>query len=302
MTVDPCFAELLADPRNHVRPLPQSVPLDYARAAADARLAAAPKEPVHSVSDIAVPAAQGAIACRLYRPEGTDGQPVVVFFHGGGWVWGSLDSHDSVCRSLAVSSGCAVLSVAYRLSPEAPYPAALEDCLAVLDWVAAHAGDLDLGPGISLAGDSSGAHLALATALQSAVPVRHLALFYPPLDPACASASQQAFAQDHLLTREGMLWFWDCYRAGKNLPALLEADLSALPPTSIGLAECDILHDEGEDLFNRLRDSGVQAKRRTYPGMIHAFISLPHITPVARTALHAMGRDIRDALFEEPPR
>ncbi len=296
MTVDPCFAELLSDPRNHVRPLPRAV-LDQARAATDDRLALAPKRQVHELRDLRIPAGDRDIACRLYVPRAGGDLPVVVFFHGGGWVWGSLDSHDSICRSLALDSGCAVLSVAYRLSPETPYPAAPDDCSCALDWVHRHGAEEGLDPArIAVCGDSSGAHLALMTALATDLPLRHLGLFYPPLDPACASASQHAYADNHLLTRDGMLWFWTCYLGDAAAPSLTDKELSRLPPTSIGLAECDILHDEGADLHDRLGAAGVPTRLRVYKGMIHAFISLPHITPIAGTALKDMARDISAAM------
>jgi acetyl esterase len=297
MTADPCFSELLCDPRNHVRPLPPEVPLETARAAADKRLALAPKQPVDAVRDLQIPLDGRNLACRLYLPRSAANLPVVIFFHGGGWVWGSLDSHDSVCRSLVQGSGCAVLSVAYRLSPEAAFPAALNDCLGALDWVRQQGATLGLDPlRIALCGDSSGANLALATALRTDTPLRHLGLFYPPLDPSCQSQSQHKYADNHLLTREGMLWFWQCYQGTNPASPLADADLSRLPPTSIGLAQCDILHDEGADLHLRLNAVGISSQLRVYPGMIHAFISLPHITPVALTALGDMARDIADAL------
>lgn len=299
MRPDPCFTELLSDPRNHVRPLPPSVTLDQARRAADQRLALAPKREVQNVREVEIRAGDHSIPARLYLSKSALNLPVTLFFHGGGWVWGSLDSHDSICRSLALDSGCAVLSVGYRLAPEAPYPAALEDAVTALEWVRAQGRKQGLDTDrIALCGDSSGGHIALAVALRCDTPLRHLGLFYPPIDPTCTSNSQQTFAENHLLTREGMLWFWNLYQQNGPASLLLEEDFSHLPPTSIGLAQCDILHDEGVFLNQRLQAAGVPTSLRIYEGMIHAFISLPHLTSTARMALADMARDIRIAMQE----
>ena len=296
-----CFEALLADPRSHVRPLPASVPLSVARDAADARLALAPRREVARVQQVSIAAEGRQIPARLYHPTGNATLPVIVFLHGGGWVWGSLDSHDSVARSLALESGCAVLSVGYRLAPEAPYPAALDDVAATLDWIPGAAREFGLDDTrVALCGDSSGANLAIVTALNSPTKLRHLGLVYPPLDPTCSTPSQDLYAKDHLLTQEGMLWFWDLYQQGATAPRVLEADLSGLPPVSIALAECDVLHDEGAALHARLQEAGVPSRLRVYEGMIHAFISLPHITPVANVAISEMARDIAASLQQEP--
>ncbi len=275
------------------------MPLSKVRAAAAGRLTLAPQRPVHAVRAVRIEAAGRTITCRLYHPTQTDNLPVVLFFHGGGWVWGNLDSHDSVCRSLAIDSGCAVLAVDYRLAPEHPFPAALDDARDALAWLRENGATLGLDPTcIALCGDSSGANIALHTAARTSGPLQHLGLFYPPLDPSCASASQQTYADNHLLTREAMLWFWKNYLDGQTFDL---GTLSGLPPTSIGLAQYDILHDEGRALAEQLTTSGTCVTQRTYPGMIHAFISLPHVTPMALTALADMGADIRAAM-ERPPR
>ncbi len=291
MPVDPCFAELLGDPRNHVRPPPPEVPLSKVRAAADGRLTLAPNRAVHAVRAIDVELPDRTVPCRLYHPTDTPDLPLILFFHGGGWVWGNLDSHESVCRSLALEAECALLAVDYRLAPEHPYPAALNDAVDVLEWVRANGSTLGLDPArIALCGDSSGANIALETALRTSGPLTHLGLFYPPTDPACGSASQHLYANDHLLTREAMQWFWQMY--GRQAIT----DVSALPSTSIGLAECDILHDEGVALADRMAANDIAVTCRTYPGMIHAFISLPHVTPTALVALANMGSDVKAAM------
>jgi len=300
---DPVFDDLLADPRNEVRPPPTSIPLSTLRQAADERLALAPRRDVHSSDDITLQNDGWSVAARLYRPSSAADLPVILFLHGGGWVWGSLESHDSLCRSLLLDSGCAVLAVEYRLSPEAPFPAALQDASGALDWIAKEGAAHGLDPNrVALCGDSSGGNLALATALSATAPLRALGLFYPPLDPTCASASQTSYATDHLLSREGMRWFWqqylgDSYDKPPPSAALMQRDLSGLPPVSIGLAECDILHDEGVVLAERLEAAGNPVSLRVYPGQIHAFVSLPHVTPAAEVAIREMAEDMRTHLF-----
>ena len=157
---------------------------------------------------------------------------------------------------------------------------------------------------LALCGDSSGGNLALGAArlaLAEAIPLRHLALLYPALDPACGSASHRAFAQGHMLTDEAMRWFWSCFLGpgeppAGDLHAPLGADLTGLPPTTLVLAGHDVLRDEGAALARMLRQAGVPVRERLYPSMIHGFASLGHVTPMAGEALDAVGRDIREAL------
>ena len=300
---DPVFDDLLSDPRNEVRPPPTSIPLSTLRQAADERLALAPRRDIHTSDDITLQNDGWTVPARLYRPSSADDLPVILFLHGGGWVWGSLESHDSLCRSLSLDSGCAVLAVEYRLSPEAPFLAALQDASGALDWIARECAAHGLDPNrLALCGDSSGGNLALATALGATAPLRALGLFYPPLDPTCASASQNKYATGHLLSREGMRWFWqqylgDLYYKPPASAAPMESDLSGLPPVSIGLAECDILHDEGLALAEQLNAAGNPVRLRVYPGQIHAFVSLPHVTPAAEAAIRDMAEDLRTHLF-----
>ena len=303
---DAVFQELLADPRNEVRPPPDHIPLAVLRQAADARLALAPRRDIRSSADLGLDLDSGDVPARLYRPHPDRNLPIILFLHGGGWVWGSLDSHDSMCRSLALDSGCAVLSLGYRLSPEAPFPAALDDVAGALRWITEYGADHGLDAGrMALCGDSSGGNLALIAALETTVTLSALGLFYPPLDPECGSPSQDTFGRGHLLTRDGMRWFWAQYLQDTATPAPARAaplsrDLSGLPPVSIGLAECDILHDEGCALAQALEGAGVPARLRVYRGQIHAFVSLPHVTPAAEIAIRDMAHDLRDHLNANP--
>ncbi len=305
MSVDPAFAELLADRRSELRAPPAHVAIDDLRAGNKAYLVTAPKTPIHAIDDRQIPGPAGPLNVRVYRPTSAARLPVIVFCHGGGFVLGDLDTHDSVCHRLAHSSGCAVVAVDYRRAPETRFPGALDDCTAALRWLANHATDFDLdGQRIALCGDSAGGNLAAATALRArreGPDVRHVALLYPMLDPACNTESMQAYGRGYLLARSGVQWSWSQYLgaaddADNPLVALLQADLAGLPTTSVVTAECDPLRDEGEALAGRLRAAGVQVVARRYAGMVHGFAGLPQITSVATQAIDAIADDIRQSL------
>lgn len=305
MGVDPAFAELLHDPRNRIRRPPPHVPISAVRAAAKKAMLPRPSPPLASVDAVAAPGPAGPIPIRLYRASSEAPPPLIVFLHGGGFVHGDLDTHDGLCRELALASGCGVASVDYRLAPEAPFPAGLEDCKAAFEWLADSAGALGFdSKRFALCGDSAGGNLALATALAARGMGRSpsaLGLFYPLLDPACGSASVRECGEDYLLTPEGLHWFWDLYfgpDADRSDPraALLGADLHGLPPTILVTAEFDPLRDEGEELAVRLQRAGVDVKSRRYRGMIHGFANMTDLTPVARDAIAFIASGIRRAI------
>ncbi|MEY2919314.1 MAG: hypothetical protein RL261_619 [Pseudomonadota bacterium] len=305
MPVDPAFTALLADKRSELRPPPAHVTADVMRAGNKAYLVTAPKTPIHAVEDRVLPGPAGPLNVRIYRPASGIQLPVIVFCHGGGFVLGDLDTHDSICHRLAHSSGCAVIAVDYRRAPETRFPGALDDCTAALRWVAHNAASLHLDGGrLALCGDSAGGQLAAATALRArrdGPAVRHVALLYPMVDPACETASMHAFARGHLLARDGVQWAWSQYLsepadAANPLVSLLRAELTAFPPTSVVTAECDPLRDEGETFADRLRAAGVAVTARRYTGMVHGFAGLPQITPVASQAIDDVAADIRKSL------
>jgi acetyl esterase len=305
MTVDPAFAALLADKRSELRAPPAHVAVDDMRAGNKAYLVTAPKTPIHAVDDGVIPGPAGPLNVRIYRPTSAARLPVIVFCHGGGFVFGDLDTHGSTCHRLAHSSGCAVVAVDYRRAPETRFPGALEDCTAALRWIAKHATDLDIdGQRIALCGDSAGGNLAAATAMRAkrdGPAVRHVALLYPMLDPACDTESMQTFGRGYLLARSGVQWSWSQYLGAADdvdnpLVALLQADLAGLPTTSVVTAECDPLRDEGEAFAEKLRAAGVNVVTRRYAGMVHGFAGLPQITPVATQAIDAIADDIRQSL------
>ncbi len=262
--------------------------------------------PVHEVRDLEVQGPAGSLLVRLYKPSAQRNLPLVVFFHGGGFVICNVAIYDDFCRFLTLYSGCAVASVEYRLAPEAPFPAPLEDCYAALHVLALRAGELGLdGTRLAVAGDSAGGNLAAATALlareRQGPALRYQALIYPCLDPECASGSAQAFAAGYLLRRDNMQWFWNQYvpKAGERANPLvtpLKASLAGLPAATVVTAEFDPLRDEGEAYADRLRGAGIEVTARRYLGMIHGFASMPYLTPVANRALADVGADLRAAL------
>ncbi len=312
MPVDSGFEALLADPRNHVRPPPAHIPIEKVRKAANAAMLGNRRTKIHATADFSLPAPGRFLRARLYRPSPAPGLPAALFCHGGGWIWGDLETHDAICRDIAVYSEAAVLSLEYRLAPETPYPGALEDVTAALNWLAASAPALGLDGGrLAICGDSAGGNLAFAAALlardNANLPrINFVGLLYPVVDPGCDSGSQTEFSSDYLLTGEAMRYFWGQYLNGRSgaadpLFAPLNADLSGLPPTTIATAEFDILRDEGEQLADRLAAAGVPVQKRRYPGMIHGFASFPDLTPMASVCLAELSLDLRKA-FNGPKR
>jgi acetyl esterase len=242
-------------------------------------------EAVAAVDDLVADGPSGPIPVRLYRPLPDDAAPlpVVVYFHGGGWVLGSIATHDAYCRSLANASGWAVASVDYRLAPEHPFPTPLEDAFAATRWIARQAQQLQLDPQrLAVAGDSAGGNLAAAVTLASRArrgpAIDRQALLYPITDCRFDGPSYQSNAEGYHLTRATMIWFWrhyleDADEADNPYAAPLRADsLAGLPPALVMTAEFDPLLDEGEAYARRLIESGVPTRLSRYDGMIHGFV------------------------------
>ena len=267
------------------------------------------REEVAHVENRVLPGADGAMAVRLYTPSGVPREPLpaLVYFHGGGLVAGSLDSHDAICRSLTNASGCRLISVDYRLAPEHPFPAALADGYAAATWVAAHASELGTDADrIVLGGDSAGATLAAVVCQMAAAaghPAFALQLLICPIMDACAvTDSRRAFAHGHLLdqaTLDHDLAHYlgpDVERADARVSPLRAAQLETLPPACIHTAEYDPLRDEGAAYAERLRLAGVQTTYRCHSGMIHLFYGMGRLIPYAATAYRLIGADIRSML------
>lgn len=300
-------------------------PLDFAQLtvpAYRAMLAAgggfAPGDSVAAEEDLTIPTANGPLAARLYRPAlesadegGNSGNsntllPLTVFFHGGGFVSCGLDTHANICRCLAQRARTVVLSVDYRLAPEARFPAAALDACDAVRWAAANSRDLRVRPGaLAVAGDSAGGNLAAVVAQQlrhSAVNIAHQVLFYPVVDCATEHPSYESMGDGYLLTADMMRWFKSEYftpdadRADPLASPLAAADLAAIAGATIISAEYDPLRDEAEHYAARLAQAGVLTTHLRWPGQMHGFASLLGALDAADQALTLAARALRHAL------
>ncbi|SFI61270.1 MULTISPECIES: alpha/beta hydrolase [Microbacterium] len=246
--------------------------------------------------------APGGVPARLYRPVESDVRetlPVLIYAHGGGWIGGDLDLNDEICRALAADASCAVVSVDYRLAPEHPYPAALDDCWSILTWAHDTApswgGDPDC---LAVAGSSAGGNLAAALAIRArdaGIPLRAQLLMYPVTDGASESASFRDYATGYTLTASQLRFFWRAYanpasqRRDPEVSPLHLDTAHGLAPALIITAELDPLRDEGEAYGRLLKESGVPVQISRYRGQLHGFVAMTDITPDARSALAEMA-------------
>ena len=268
-------------------------------------MADATAEEVREVVEQTIPGPGGELRVRIYTPVlATEGAPqaCLVWYHGGGWVIGDLDTTDGVCRALCGRSAATVISVDYRLAPEHPYPAALDDAEAAFDWVRDHADDLYIAPDrMAVGGDSAGGNLAALVAQSRRGQVAFQLLIYPATDLAGSYPSHEENAEGYLLTRDHMVWFTGHY-LGDHDPAdprvspMLAEDLSGLAPAFVLTAEFDPLRDEGEAYAARLADAGVEVATRRYDGMIHAFFQLNGVIDRADEALDEAASHLTRAL------
>jgi acetyl esterase len=267
-----------------------------------------PPEPVALAEDRTLPGPGGALPVRLYRPEGSRADavlPVLVFFHGGGFVIGDLDTHDPACRTLANRSGAAVLAVHYRRAPEHKFPAAVEDSWAAVRWVQTQGRAAGLDPGrIAVGGDSAGGNLAAVMALMARDAGLRLALqllIYPTTDMTTETPSHREFADGYFLTSDAMRWFLGHYLGrpedAKDWRAspLRAASLAGVAPALVITAGYDPLRDEGKAYADRLRESGVAVRYHCYEGMIHAFVSMTKPITEAGAALDECGAALKAA-------
>ncbi|MEM7024034.1 MAG: alpha/beta hydrolase [Pseudomonadota bacterium] len=306
--VDPEIAVLLREIEEAGVPSVSSLSVDEARAQVEERNQALNEDPpvLASVSDLEMPGPAGPICLRHYRPVEAATLPVIVYFHGGGFVVGSLNSHDRLMRLLALDSGAALIGVDYRLAPEHPFPAPLDDCVAAVRWIRAHAGNLGVDPErVVLAGDSAGANLALASLLD----LRDAG------DPACAGAAllygcywRRLDTPSHVRFGDGswrlgtaeMAWFWQHYLGDRSSPdprgEPIHADLSGLPPLFVTAAALDPLADDTAELGRRLEAAGVAHQLKLYPGVVHGFLQMSQRSTAAREAVRDAGDAIRKML------
>jgi acetyl esterase len=266
-------------------------------------------EPVDQVISREVPGPSGAIAVRMYVPEGRPAElnlPGLVFFHGGGWVRGSLNSHDILCRSLANGGGCIVVSVDYRMAPEHTFPAAIDDAVAATRWVAEHAAEIGIdATRLAIGGDSAGGNLAAAVALvlrdAGGPPLVHQLLIYPVTDYNFDTASYADNAEGYMLTREAMRFYWQLYLGDasngddQRASPLRARDCSQLPPATLMTAEFDPLRDEGRAYADRLQASGTPVTYREYAGMVHGFVTSAGVLDVGKEAIRDACGELRSA-------
>jgi len=289
-------------------PPAHEVPIEQARAGHEAETVhlSGPGEPVAEVRDIEVEAPSCSIPVRLYRPETRSAAPLplVAYLHGGGWSIGSIQSFDTLVRALANASGAMIASIGYRLAPEHPFPAGLEDSLCAVRWLAANARELGADPErLAIAGDSAGGNLATVVArrLRGEVGLRLQVLIYPVTDAGCNTSTYRDFGEDHGLTAASMQRFWNVYLDGADgmhpdASPLRAGDLGGSPPAFVLTAECDPLRDEGEAYAEALREAGVPAETRRFDGAIHGFWRWLAVTGISRRAVDEVGTALREAL------
>ncbi|MEZ5099068.1 MAG: alpha/beta hydrolase [Thermoleophilia bacterium] len=263
-------------------------------------------DPVGSIDDWTVPGPGGPISIRRYLPVGADGPlPALVWYHGGGWVVGSLDSHDLACRALANRAGCAVVAVDYRLAPEHRFPAAVDDCWAATVWVAEHAGELGVDRArLAVGGDSAGGNLAAVMALRArdrGLPLRLQLLVYPVADCSFDTPSYEENAVGFGLTRDAMRWYWEQYLGpdgdGAHPEASpLRAELAGVCPAHVQVVELDPLRDEGALLAAALDRAGVETTLARFDGLIHGVVRMPGVIPRANEVLDDASTALRRAL------
>jgi len=307
MALDPGAAALLQQMAQTGAPPIHQLPVPEARRMMQMMVAAAPRPQVGRVEDRAIPGPAGEIPVRIYWPRSGQRVGLVVYYHGGGWVLGDLETHDATCRRLANASDCIVVAVDYRLAPEHKFPAAVEDCYAAALWAAENAASLGVDAArVAVAGDSAGGNLAAVVSLlakqRGGPPLAYQALIYPVTDFDFQRPSYQENAEGYLLTRQAMEWFWrqylndDAEGADPLASPLRAPDLRGLPPATVITAEYDPLRDEGEVYAERLAQAGVPTTCVRYLGQIHGFIILEHLLPAGRQALLALGATLRAAL------
>jgi acetyl esterase len=291
-------------------PLPpyHSVPAFVARRIyRDTRAALAPRPP--EVAEVRLQVFDGTIAVRSYRPVLDEILPALVFFHGGGWTIGDLDTHDVVCRQLALGARCAVFSVDYRLAPEQPFPAAVEDCWFASRFIFDHAQKLKIDPNrIAVGGDSAGGNLAAVVALMArdagGPPLAYQLLIYPATDQRCEMPSHERNGEGYLLTKEGIRFFRGGYlpnekdRTDWRASPLLAASHADVAPAFLLTAGYDPLVDEGRAYADMLAKAGVQVSYREYPDMVHGFVLFGGAVDTANAAVQECCRQLRTA-FEK---
>lgn len=305
MPLDP-IAKMICDQANaaDAPPIHSLSPVE-ARASYEALRPTTTQE-LARVEDITVAGAEGPRRARLYAPADDAPLPVVLYLHGGGWVIGSIETHDSLCQLLAKTSGCCVISLDYRLAPEHEFPAAPEDVYAALVDIQKRAEELRVdGNRMAVAGDSAGGNLSAAVAImcrdRGGPALAMQALIYPVTDYSFETDSYRDNAEGYLLTKDTMRWFWDSYLAsdadGLNPLAspLQESNLGGVAPAYVITAEFDPLRDEGDAYAAKLAAAGVVVTHRPYEGMVHEFVRFNDFLPQGKQAVVDLGAALSEA-------
>jgi acetyl esterase/lipase len=304
VALDPVAKQLLDDFIASGRPNAHLLPVEQARANFEALFEGLrPGEEVAAVADHAIPVDGGTIPARSYRPSDTAGAAIAVYFHGGGWLLGSVESHDTICRSLANASGCVILNVGYRCAPEAKFPTAVDDAFAATVWAAGHATELGADASrLAVSGDSAGGNLAAVVAQlardRGGPRIRFQLLVYPVTDADLETGFDMAY-EGYFLYRDELQWHQDHYFASPADGAdprvsPLRGNLAGLPPAQIQSAECDPLHGQAEAYRDALEAAGVPVEYRSYAGMIHGYFGLESVFAVAEDAMREAGRALRE--------
>jgi acetyl esterase len=263
-------------------------------------------EPVAGVEDRKLPGPGGELPIRIYVPFGKGPFPVLMYFHGGGWVIGDIESSDGLCRSLANAAGCIVVSIDYRLAPEHPFPAAADDAYHATLWAATNASSFGGDPSrIGVCGDSAGGNLAAVVSQiardRGKPAICFQLLIYPVTDAACDTPSYSENAEGYFLTKEAMQWFWNHYvqkEADRSHPyasPLRASNFAGLPAALVITAEFDPLRDEGERYAERMRVAGTPVQLTRYDGMIHGFFTMSGMINQGRIAIQQAAAALRTA-------
>jgi acetyl esterase len=307
--LDPQAGALLDELASGVSPPSSTLSVATGRALLEQLFAVDAPEPVENVTNLAIQGPGDPISIRIYTPDGDGPFPVLVFFHGGGWVRGSLDAYDGLCRVLTNETGCLMVSVAYRRAPEHSFPAGVEDCYAATEWTATHAADMGGDPDrVAVGGDSAGGNLAAAVTLaardRNGPDLAHQLLIYPAVNPPSVQwfDSYDENGTGYFLEMDSVEWYYDQYtptnvHLGNAYAFPLRArDLSGLPPATVLTAGFDPLRDEGEAYTKRLVTASVEVERLHYESQIHAFLSLYEHIDEGRAAIDDVATRLRAAL------
>jgi acetyl esterase len=270
-----------------------------------------PAGPIHRVESLTIPGPAGGIPVRIYHPSDAPQLPVLVWYHGGGWVLGTLDGCEHVCREIANAAGCIVVSVDYRLAPEHKFPACPDDCEAAFYWAMDNAASFGGDPRrVAVGGDSAGGNLAAVVSLRAREAGRPLPVFqllvYPVTDSDFSTPSYVANAEGYMLTEVGMRWFWDQYVSSSSelvhphAAVLRASDVSGLPPALVITAEFDPLRDEGEAYGELLRQAGVPVTITRYDGVIHGFFGMFNMIDKGRDAIRESAEALNKAFALQP--